>query len=428
MRGTRPRLRGDRPDGASGHGFGLVADSMNANQVLNNGQTAVYIEGHTRPMPARAGAPSAAFPTPISTSNVSQTNGPIWFPQVTDATVAFDAQNNFYVLDSPHEANYGSGQLVLNKFTFTPGSAPSHTATTTVYQWAQQDAAYNPTLAVDSNPALRRAAQASRASRIRSSITSTSPGRRTSPCRRTRARRTRIGSTWWLRRMAGRPSDAQVRRRRQLLQQCARRRAADRNQSRASGGHGRLRRGRCGGLARAGDGHLGRLGDPVPGNPVPMDEIASSRIQNGGSGALSTGQTGPIMDATAPVSPSTINGIAVSDFNITVAVPVGFTADDLSVTLGLNHDNLAQTSGVLISPTGGRVTLWLNQLDDNNNDAATPASASPVRRWVRRLTAIHRDHIQRCRGALDRRQCRRPRIGRHVPPRNGNARLVARRW
>jgi hypothetical protein len=90
------------------------------------------------------------------------TNGTInVFTQVTDASVAFDRNGNFYVLASRHnvEAANGTsdtGQLLLQRATFTTAT-PALQAVTSVYAWDQADSggaydpAVTPVLAVDSN-------------------------------------------------------------------------------------------------------------------------------------------------------------------------------------------------------------------------------------------------------------------------------------
>ena len=89
------------------------------------------------------------------------TNPTVPYLQVTNPSVSFDRNGNFYVLAEQHNAGATSGALVLQKYSFTgdaPVAArlrqPSGGSSTykIVYQWLpSSDLAYEPTLAVDDN-------------------------------------------------------------------------------------------------------------------------------------------------------------------------------------------------------------------------------------------------------------------------------------
>ena len=82
----------------------------------------------------------------------SQVNGARHYSQITDPSVAFDAQGQFYVLDSPHTADYTSGAVAISKFAFNGGNPTAMISDEVIYQWIQ-DPVYRPMLAVDSNVA-----------------------------------------------------------------------------------------------------------------------------------------------------------------------------------------------------------------------------------------------------------------------------------
>ena len=73
------------------------------------------------------------------------------FAQNEHANLAFDRLENFYVVSAQHNANDTSGAIVLDKWNFS-GGAPSRVGSQQViYSWFNQDPAYNPVVAVDSN-------------------------------------------------------------------------------------------------------------------------------------------------------------------------------------------------------------------------------------------------------------------------------------
>ena len=94
------------------------------------------------------GQPGPSFLFDPRTSGTGLTQ----FAQGTDASVAFDRSNNFYILWSEHTITNDAGALRIEKFDFS-GNAPTAALAngpTTVYEWVG-DQAVNPTLAVDSS-------------------------------------------------------------------------------------------------------------------------------------------------------------------------------------------------------------------------------------------------------------------------------------
>ena len=103
--------------------------------------------------------------TPFSDSVVlldpNTTNPTVPYLQITNPSLSFDRNGNFYVLLDEHNAGGSSGALVLQKFAFT-GDAPvavryqqpfgGSAAYNIIYQWLPPgDFAFEPTMAVDSN-------------------------------------------------------------------------------------------------------------------------------------------------------------------------------------------------------------------------------------------------------------------------------------
>jgi subtilisin-like proprotein convertase family protein len=347
-----------------------VTDSLANQPNPNNNQTPVFVQGAVS---TNAGQTWTSFSDLNGFSdsridfNQSQQNGPIFMSQVTDPTVAFDAQHNFYVVDSPHAANFSSGEVALNKFHFAVGGGPTHTGTNIVYRWAQQDAAYRPTLAVDSN--VNSAAFPGQQDPFVNNVyVAWSTNQALTP-NTSQQNPNRI-------QMAGSSDGGQTFSTPILVDgssYSSTARDASPQIAISQGGPGVT----PGQVTVIWD-DTGTLSQATP---VPLDVIASSRIQNGGSGALfqSTGEEipvapfiiplpGPIQDAVAPPQGSTLNTPVTSTYDIPVTFGANFTPDDLSLTLGLQHNNLSELQIVLVGANGQRVTLVQNRLDNNNND------------------------------------------------------------
>ena len=89
------------------------------------------------------------------------TNPTVPYLQITNPSLSFDRNGNFYVLLDEHNAGGTSGAIVLEKYSFT-GDAPvavrfqqpsgGSSAYNIIYQWLPPgDQAFEPTMAVDSN-------------------------------------------------------------------------------------------------------------------------------------------------------------------------------------------------------------------------------------------------------------------------------------
>ena len=76
------------------------------------------------------------------------------YAQITNPNISFDRAGNFYVLASYHNGGNTSGALILDKWDFSGGAPASRFTDNIIYQWVPaSDAANNPTLVVDANPA-----------------------------------------------------------------------------------------------------------------------------------------------------------------------------------------------------------------------------------------------------------------------------------
>ena len=122
----------------------------------NNNASTVYVElatstdgGQTWTVAAGANANPGSKVPDLSQSQQSK---PLFYAQVTDPSVAFDAQGHFYVLDSPHTSDYASGAVAISKYAFNGGTPTALISDQVIYQWVQ-DPVYRPMLAVDSNVA-----------------------------------------------------------------------------------------------------------------------------------------------------------------------------------------------------------------------------------------------------------------------------------
>ncbi len=340
----------------------------------NNGQTTIFVQGAFSTNAGKSWTPFGDQTT-FSGSNLdfnkSQTSGPVFFGQVTDASVAFDANHNFYVLDSPHASDYSSGEVALDKFTFAPGGAPTFVGPqggNILYRWAQQDPVYRPTLAVDAN-----------------SNSPNFPGQID----------THVNSVYvaWATNRTLTPNTAQQDPNRiELIA------SADGNTFSTpvlvdGASYTSIARDASPKIVvsqgRAPDPAVYGAGDPgvSPGqvtviwddtgtlsqaSPVPLDQIASTQIVGGGGGIDFAFQSvpAPIKDATAPPSGSTVNTPAESDYDITTS-NIPSNVSDLNVTIALTHNDLSQVQIVLVSPSGKRITLVRNR---DNNDTSIQAN------------------------------------------------------
>jgi subtilisin-like proprotein convertase family protein len=138
----------------------IAVDKLNPNKVVavwtvNDTQAPqVFVTGSYSNNGGVSWNPLPALPI---LNDPTKTSAPFQFPQVTDASVAFDRNDNFYILDSQHQTGNAIGVLALSKFNFS-GNAPTTTfLNNTAYQWISTNPndhfAIAPTLAVDDNVA-----------------------------------------------------------------------------------------------------------------------------------------------------------------------------------------------------------------------------------------------------------------------------------
>ncbi len=101
-----------------------------------------------------------AVDTQTDFSITPPTNGTVnKFTMTNNASIAFDRNENFYILSTSHSAANTAGVLDLSRFNFS-GTTPTYTGLTSIYSWDQADSASHSgtsdavataTLAVDSN-------------------------------------------------------------------------------------------------------------------------------------------------------------------------------------------------------------------------------------------------------------------------------------
>ena len=133
----------------------MVAVYQISNSTINigDGQTPIttYIGAASSVDGGRLGGPLNIGNQTYIDITRDQNGGP-FFTQDTDPSVAFDGQDNVYVLFSTHNPSYNAGYLNLSKFDFT-GTSPILTAQPKqVYSYYLADPAFTPTLAVNTNP------------------------------------------------------------------------------------------------------------------------------------------------------------------------------------------------------------------------------------------------------------------------------------
>jgi subtilisin-like proprotein convertase family protein len=360
-------------------------DTPNAN--INGGQTSVFVEGAYS---TNAGQTWTSLPGTLGNARTDfdqvQTSGARFFAQVTDAGVAFDGNNQFYILSSPHSGDYGAGELLLQKFDFS-GSAPTQILTNQpIYRWTQ-DPAFRPVLAVDSNlasftdPANPGYIQAdpfagnvyvawgtnndvtgvnnANANVIKIVASSDAAGATAAnPPTFTTQQYVNDGGNFGGERDAtprlaisqGRPIDTAV--------------------------YGVADQGVPGGQVTVVWDDSGTLSTANPAR----DRIVSDRFRDGGVGAVVAGTTGPIAEATDPgggaahiPAPNPANPLDTrNQFTADVAItdPEFLSLSDLDVTVDLTHNSLSEIRIELIPPpTSGLPTITL--LNNRTNGAGT---------------------------------------------------------
>src|SRR5262249_47296974 len=79
---------------------------------------------------------------------------PMPLPNATDATVAFDRNHNFYITYVEHKADFSTGYVVMQKYSFmtlTPSTTPV-IANSIVYAWTGVDSIFHPCMEIAANP------------------------------------------------------------------------------------------------------------------------------------------------------------------------------------------------------------------------------------------------------------------------------------
>ena len=126
----------------------------------SNGQTPIYVDGAYSADGGKTwssftgAAPDQQGITGISGSEFdfsrNQQNGPFFFPQNTDPSVAFDRNGHVFITSSSHEADNSAGVITIQKLDFTSSSPVALGGLAPIYTWTQ-DAALAPVLTVDNN-------------------------------------------------------------------------------------------------------------------------------------------------------------------------------------------------------------------------------------------------------------------------------------
>ena len=93
-------------------------------------------------------------PTEIrSILNPNTSNPTVSFAEAINPSVAFDRNNNIYVLTDQNTTDNSVGALVLDTFNFSGATVVSLVSSSSVYEWDGIDPALMPTMAVDANVA-----------------------------------------------------------------------------------------------------------------------------------------------------------------------------------------------------------------------------------------------------------------------------------
>ncbi len=319
---------------------------------------------------------AAASAIPLNRSNplLDPNVGSRRFEVATDATVAFDRLGNFYVSYSEHDSNYSAGNISLTKYNFT-GAAPVRdvgVSSVVLYRWVTNDAAFHPTMAVDSNLASFTDPQTGQV-QIDATIDPVTgqgpiyvawstndippPAPFTPPNWNPNSivvvgsgdGGAHFSSVQYVNDGAHFSSNRNIMPRLTISQGSA----EDPN----------------GGPARVTAGQLGIVWDDYwtgrNSNPQ-VDWIWFDRIENGGAGWGFDGTTGGIDDA-FEIDPDIET---VTEFHNQVTLGAGVNITDLNLTLSMRHPSLEQVRINLISPTGIIVPLVLNRNDTNNQPVA----------------------------------------------------------
>ena len=118
----------------------------------------VFVEGDYS---VNGGQTWASFQASVVLPDPNTTNPTVPYLQITNPSLSFDRNGNFYVLLDEHNGGGTSGAIVLEKYAFTADAPVSarfqqpfggSAAYNIIYQWLPPgDQAFQPTMAVDSN-------------------------------------------------------------------------------------------------------------------------------------------------------------------------------------------------------------------------------------------------------------------------------------
>jgi len=342
----------------------LVAVWVRNDPAVFTGTTKIVIAGAFSNDGGNTWRSFNAAPNMVNDPNSAPTNI-LPFAQVTDPSVAFNANHEFYILVSQHSADTTtSGALVLSKFDFSGNAPQSETFYTdplaggpaqsqrVLYEWASGvDPAVRPTLAVDDNLASFTDPTTSQVQTdpfsntiyVAYGLNETVP---TGPAANNYNPNTV--------RLIASADGGQSFTNPQLLND-----NGHSNPSHAGSPRIAISQGRLANPAVYGPGDTG-----VPGGQVtvvwddfgvgsqaspPFDRIVSSRITDGGQAVV------------VPNVGGTINNGTNTDFTkvINFSDP-SFFLNNLTVKLNITSPNLDRLSAVLIGPDGTQVTLFLN--------------------------------------------------------------------
>jgi subtilisin-like proprotein convertase family protein len=84
---------------------------------------------------------------------LSAPEGPVPYTTVSAPSVTFDTQNNAYVIFTEYTTSDTAGVVLLSKYNFSGPTPTLVFENHVLYQWAGQDPAYNPVVAIDTNEA-----------------------------------------------------------------------------------------------------------------------------------------------------------------------------------------------------------------------------------------------------------------------------------
>jgi subtilisin-like proprotein convertase family protein len=318
----------------------------------------------------------------IGLPNPATNNPSTPFPQITDATVAFDRNDDIYVLDSNHTADSTAGALTLSKYNFTGNSATPSITNKVLYEWVPTSTTIpivnvTPSLAVDNNAPSFTDTDSNGKQRVQSDPFSGNVYVGWEQAIQETGETSEFDGT--VRMIASSDGGQSF--------------AAPVNISGFSGNASApkltVSQGRPAGTASASDpgipgGEVSVVWDgyaDVKGNPdsdgddidAPINpDTLWSNTTSPAAAVVVAGQGGPITDAAKnPVSGQPdIPG--VTDYPVTVNINnANFTAlSNLTVTVNIVHPAVQELSLTLIAPDGTRVPLVTNQIDGSGNTNA----------------------------------------------------------